>query len=212
MKSLMTFALVTCLSAIVQAAIPQLKQKDFTSLVKAAQNTSLTLTERWQSLVQAGAIAEPDQIEKIVQFSKSPEWFMRNAALVSLEGVYGGDDAIEQAKILIKDKALVVRSAAVNTLSKKNTLEVKQLFAVELTKPYNFSGRQSLWIRSQMMEKITQLVTEDDRQFMARYLFDSDQKVAELSVEALEKISTIHFEGKNSVQLWQAYVKKSNWL
>ena len=212
MKKLMPFVLVMMLGALATAAIPKLEQKDFSALIKAAHNTSLTQTERWQSLVQAGAIAELDQIDQVIEFSKSSEWFMRNAALVTLEKIKGGDDAIEQAKILIKDKALVVRSAAVSTLSKKNTLEIKQLFAAELAKPYNFSGRQSLWIRPQLMQKIAQLASEDDRQFMARYLFDSDQKVAALSVEALEKISSVHFEPKNSIQLWQQYVKKSNWL
>ena len=212
MKSLILFLTAVMTSGVVHAAIPQLKQKDFAALIKSAQDTSLTLTERWQSLVQAGKIAEADQVEKITEFSKNSEWFMRNAALVALQGVHGGDDAIEQAKILIKDKALVVRSAAVVALANKNTLEIKQLFAAELAKPYNFSGRQSLWIRPQLMEKIAQLSTEDDRQFFSRYLFDSDQKVAELSADALEKISTVHFDEKKSVELWQVYVKKHNWL
>lgn len=212
MKFLISLALTTLASFHVTAAIPKIEQKDFPALIRAAQNTTLTLTERWQSLVQAGTIAEPEQVEKIIAFSKNSEWFMRNAALVSLEGVRGGDDAIEQAKLLIKDKALVVRSAAVVTLTKKNTLDIKQLFATELSKPYNFSGRQSLWIRPQLMQQIVKLVSEDDRQFMARYLFDSDQKVAALSVKALEKISSVHFESQNSVAQWQSYVKKNGWL
>lgn len=212
MKFLILFFTAALFSAAAQAAIPQLKQKDFAMLIKSAQNTSLTLTERWQSLVQAGKIAEPDQVEKIAEFSKNSEWFMRNAALVALQGVNGGDDAIEQAKILIKDKALVVRSAAVAALANKHTLEIKQLFAAELAKPYNFSGQQSLWIRPQLMEQITLLATEEDRQFLARYLFDADPKVAELSVEALEKMSAVHFDEKNSISQWQQYVKKHNWL
>ncbi len=212
MKSLNTLLLVIAFSKVVTAAIPQLEQKDFSALIKAANNTSLTLAERWKSLVQAGAIAEPNEVEKIIEFSKNSEWFMRNAALVSLEGIHGGDDATEQAKILIKDKALVVRSAAVAALSKKNTLEIKQLFASELAKPYNFSGRQSLWIRPQLMQQIVKLASEDDRQFMARNLFDADEKVAALSAEALEKLSFVHFDSKDSVHQWQLYVKKKGWL
>ena len=169
------------------------------------------MTERWQSLVKAGAMAQPDQIPLVIGFTKSSEWFMRNAALVSLETV-NLDYATEQAKVLIKDKALVVRSAAVTILSKKNTLEIKQLFATELARPYNFSGSQSLWIRPQIMKQIVKLVNEDDRQFMARYLFDADKKVAALSAQALEKISGMQFDSKNQIQQWQIYVKKNGWL
>lgn len=212
MKNLITsFAVTIFFSGFVVAAIPHLEQKDFSSLIKAASNTSLSMTERWQSLVKAGAMAQPDQIPLVIGFTKRSEWFMRNAALVSLEAV-SSDYATEQAKVLIKDKALVVRSAAVTILSKKNTLEIKQLFATELAKPYNFSGSQSLWIRPQIMKQIVKLVNEDDRQFMARYLFDADKKVAALSAQALEKISGMQFDSKNQIQQWQFYVKKNGWL
>ena len=105
-------------SVSLQAAIPKLEQKDFSSLLQAAGNRQLSLTDRWQSLVRAGQIAKPEEIAKIQEFAKSGGWYMRNASLVALESVnlsYGMD----QAKILIQDKALVVRSAAITMLSKK---------------------------------------------------------------------------------------------
>jgi hypothetical protein len=97
-------------------------------------------------------------------------------------------------------------------LSKKNTLEIKRIFADELAKPYNFSGRQSLWIRPQIMKAIALGATGDDRQFISRYLFDTDKKVAAISAFALERISSIRFDEKNKVQLWQDYVTKNRWL
>ena len=211
MKNIIVFFSSLTFSMALLASVQKFEEKSFADLIKAAKNESLTMNERWQSLVKAAENASPGKIEIIKKFSTSNEWFMRNAALVSLEKV-GLEEAISEAKILIHDKALVVRSAAVTTLSKKRTLEIKRLFANELTKAYNFSGRQSLWIRSQMMQQIAKLATSEDRQFLARYLFDSDKKVAAISASALEKITDIRFETGKQVQQWQSYVKEKKWL
>lgn len=206
-----TFFSALILSLSLHAAIPQLAEKDFKSLVKVAANSALPMTERWQALIKAGEIAKPNEIKQIQNFSKSSDWYMRNASLVSLESVNTGY-AIDQAKVLVSDKALVVRSAAVAILTKKNSLEVRRILALELAKAYNFSGKQSLWIRPQIMQQMARTATNQDRQFMAQYLFDSDKKVAQLSVQALEKISSIQFTGPKQLELWQQHVKKNNWL
>lgn len=198
-------------SVLVQAAIPQLVQKDFVGLLKTANDPSKSMTERWQSLVKAGEIATADQIAKIQDYSKSSEWFMRNASLVALDSV-NTDYGIEQAKRLIQDKALVVRSAAVTTLVKKNSLEIRRMLAAELMKSYNFSGQQSLWIRPQIMEHLANTATAGDRQFMARYLFDKDKKVVSQSILALEKITSVQFSGSKQTEEWQKFVKQNNWL
>ncbi len=204
---------VLCLfiSVSTLASIPKLEQKDFASLLKTANNTARPMTERWQSLIKAGEIAEPEQIIKIQEFSKSSDWFMRNASLVALETIHA-DYGIEQAKILIQDKALVVRSAAVKTLTKKNSLDVRRILAGEMSKPYNYSGQQSLWIRSQIMQQLAKTATSQDRQFLARHLFDTDKKVVQLSASALEKISSVQFMGDQRIQQWQKFVKENKWL
>lgn len=199
------------IAVYLQAAIPKLEQKNFSSLLQAASNRQLSISERWQSLVRAGQIAKPEEIAKIQDFAKSSDWYMRNASLVALESI-NTSYAMEQAKILIQDKALVVRSAAVTMLSKKNTLEVRQLLAAELSKQYNFSGKQSLWIRPQIMQQMAKTATQDDRRFLARHLFDSDAAVAKQSAVALEKISSVQFSGLDQVKLWQNHVKKNGWL
>ena len=193
------------------AAIPRLEQKDFNTLIKDANNNAMPMTQRWQALVKAGEVANPDQVVKIQEFVKSSDWFMRNASIVSLETI-NINYALDQAKMLIHDKALVVRSAAVNILSKKNSLDIKRLLAAELDKKYNFSGKQSLWIRPQIMKQMAYTASTQDRQFLARYLFDSDKKVAALSAEGLEKISSIEFSGPKRVEQWQNFVKKNGWL
>lgn len=211
MKAILGFILATSFVTLTYAAIPKTDDKSYSAQIKMAQNSSLPMSIRWQSLIKAAEEANSQQISEIAAFAKSNDWFMRNAALVALEKINTGY-AIDQAKVLVQDKALVVRSAAVDMLAKKNTLEIRRIFAAELAKPYNFSGRQSLWIRPQIMKALTQAASSDDRQFMARYLFDTDKKVAALSAAGLERISSIRFDEKNKVQSWQNYVKKNRWL
>lgn len=213
MKSKVCFVLGLLISNLSYAAIPKVEDKNYSVQIKTAQDASLPMSTRWQALVKAAEQAGPNQIAEISKFSQSNDWFMRNAALVALEKI-NPSFASDQAKELIKDKALVVRSAAVEVLAKRNTLEVKRLLAEELDKSYNFSGKQSLWIRPQIMKALAKTATADDRQFVARYLFDQDKKVAALSAAALEKISSVRFEGddKEKVQQWQKFVKNKNWL
>lgn len=209
MNALLSFILTVSFYCVTHAAIPD--ANNFSGQIKMAQATSLPMSTRWQSLIRAAELAGPEQIAQISAFAKSTDWYMRNAALVALEKI-DTSYAIDQAKILVQDKALVVRSAAVEMLAKKNTLEIRRIFADELNKGYNYSGKQSLWIRPQMMKVIAKFVSQDDRQFLAKYLFDSDKKVAAISATALEKISSIRFDDKNKVQAWQDYVKKNRWL
>ncbi|OFZ31315.1 MAG: hypothetical protein A2622_01625 [Bdellovibrionales bacterium RIFCSPHIGHO2_01_FULL_40_29] len=210
MKSVI-LGLFLLISTSLFAAIPRMEQKDFESLIKSARNASLPMTERWQALIRAGEIAKVSQLDEIKKFADSSEWYMRNASLVSLESNHSVE-ALEQAKKLVQDKALVVRSAAVSVLVKKNTLEVRRLLANELAKPYNFSGKQSLWIRPQIMKQIAKMAMSGDRQFLAQHLFDSDKKVAGYSAEALEKMSLIQFSGPKKIEQWQNYVKENGWL
>jgi len=210
MKFILSAALATAFVCSSYAAIPKSDDKNYSQQIQMARNPALPMSTRWQSLIKAAEQANAQQISEISDFANSNDWFMRNAALVALEKI-NTSYAIDQAKVLVQDKALVVRSAAVDMLAKRNSLEIRRIFAAELSKAYNFSGQQSLWIRPQIMKALAQNVSGDDRQFMAKHLFDNDKKVAAISALALEKLSSIRFD-KNKVQTWQEYVKKNRWL
>lgn len=211
MKTILSLILTTLIISTSWAAIPKVDDKNYGAQLKIAQNTTLPMSARWQALIKAAELSTAQQIPEITAFAKSDDWFMRNAALVALEKI-NQSYAIDEAKVLVQDKALVVRSAAVDMLAKKNTIEIRQIFATELAKPYNFSGKQSLWIRPQIMKIMAKTASSYDRQIMAKYLFDSDKKVAALSAAGLERISSIRFDKKNKIQAWQQFVKKNNWL
>jgi len=210
MKTLCSFLIISLVSFQLFAAIPQNAANDFKSQINIAQNPRNPMSMRWQALVNAADLASFSQIEEIKDFAKNKDWYMRNAALVALDKI-NVNHAVEEAQILLKDKALVVRSAAVDILSKRYTRENRNLMAVELSKPYNFAGKQSLWIRSKIFNVIAAKASIDDRAFFAKYLFDHDEKIAGAAAMTLERLTEVTLANKNKVAEWRDYVKKQNW-
>lgn len=202
-------AFVFGLSAV--AAIPERENSNFAAQYQIASNPNLAMTQRWKALLKAAELAEGPQMEKVLAFTESKDWYMRNATLVALDKL-GNDIVYEKAKILVTDKALVVRSAAVDVLSRLNSREIRKVFSQELAKPYNFSGKTSLWIRAQIMKHLIQNPTEDEKAFFAHYLFDKDRQIAEMSTLALEKVTNIKFDGKDRLAQWKKIVKDRKWL
>ncbi len=185
----------------------------FISEYNTAKNEALPMSRRWAALQKATTLASGDEFLKVVAFGDSKDWFMRNASLVALEKS-GSDMVYDQAKKLITDKALVVRSAAADILMKLNNDDVKRIFSAELEKKYNFNGKSSLWIRKQMMTHLVKSPKASEKDFYVRYLYDQDTEIAALSTQALEKITKIRFTAQNSkdlVKQWQKAAKQEKW-
>lgn len=217
MKSLLV---VLCLQGIsmpaVHAAVATGNGPEATTFIaeyNTAKNEALPMSRRWAALQKATALANGDEFLKVIAFGDSKDWFMRNASLVALEKS-GSDMVYDQAKKLITDKALVVRSAAADILMKLNNDAVKRIFSAELEKKYNFNGQSSLWIRKQMMTHLVRNANSNERDFYVRYLYDQDVEIAALSTQALEKITKIRFTAVNSkdlVKQWQKAAKQEKW-
>ncbi len=211
MKNLFSFLFYLIVSVDLYAAIPQSGTESFDSQILIAKNEKFTLSIRWQALVKAAEVAHFQQISEIKKFARHKDWYMRNAALVALEKI-NVNHAMEEAQLLLKDKALVVRSAAVDVIARRYTIQNRDLLVAELNQPYNFKKKNSLWIRPQIFNIIAAKAQTDDRTFFTKYLFDSDPKIAKTAVATLERITDVHFDQKNQIQSWQAFVKKNGWL
>ncbi len=185
----------------------------FISEYKKAANVALPMSQRWAALQKASAQASGDEFFKVMAFGDDKDWFMRNASLVALDKS-GSDMVYDQAKKLMTDKALVVRSAAADILMRLNNDAVKKIFSTELEKKYNFNGRNSLWIRKQMMTHLIKNPTITERDFYVRYLNDQDPEIAVLSTRALEKITRIRFTAANDKDLitqWKKAAQQEKW-
>lgn len=197
------------------AAIPENtnKAQAFEQSYLEAKSSSQPMSRRWKALMRAAELAQGEQLNKIAEFRKDKDWYMRNAMLVAFDKS-GNNSVYDHAKILIQDKALVVRSASADILMRLNNQEVRRIFSQEMDKSYNFKGRSSLWIRPQMMKYLAANPSQTERSFFVKYLYDKDIKVASLSAEALEKITQIRFSGKDSADLvnkWKEAARTQKW-
>lgn len=184
---------------------------NFASYMRTASDHKQSMNARWGALVKAASQATPQQLDEIRKFSEHKDWYMRNAALVALRQV-SLNEARSEARRLVTDKALVVRSAAVDVLTENLMAEDKDLLITELNKPYNFNKKSSLWIRKQIVEKLSAVAAAGDKSFFAKTLFDADKGIAEISVRTLAKLTGQPLDQDISIQKWQNLAKEKNWL
>ena len=204
--------LIICLISLKTfALIPSENTQTFSSQMNRAKNTALPMSQRWDALIQASELAEGNQIKEVLSFSKNKDWYMRNALLVALDKA-GNDLVYDKAKDLISDKALVVRSAAVDVLNRLESTEVRKMLLSEVSKSYNFVNGKSLWIRSQIMKSMIKKPNQTEMSIYAKLVFDKDIEIAELSSQALERLSKVRFEGKDKIKSWQSYIKENKIL
>jgi HEAT repeat protein len=205
MKNKMMFVLLLVLALRSFGAV-----EEFGDYIKMAKNDGLDMNSRWSALMKSATLAEGREIDEIRSFVTSKEWYLRNAALVALNKV-DPDMAQSEAIKMLADKALVVRSAAVEIIGQNLSDKNKEILFGEMAKGYNFNRTSSLWIRKQILEKLAQSATEKDQPIFAKMLFDNDKKISELSANTLERITGKKLSRKKFVQNWREYAKQENW-
>lgn len=183
--------------------------KEFIS-VAFAEDQSMRL--RWRALMMAAEGRREKSTPDLLKASIHKQWFMRNAALVALAEV-NEPEAQKLAKKLLKDKALVVRSAAVDVLQKSPRPEVRDLLWEEMNQKYNFRNQESLWIRSQIVEALATKPADHELKLFTKFLNDKDMRVQSAAVGGMEKLTGVKLGDAKAtrekmVQLWQDYVRK----
>lgn len=178
--------------------------------VAFAEDQSMRL--RWRALIMAAEGRREKATPDLLKASVHKQWFMRNAALVALAEVNEAE-AQKLAKKLVKDKALVVRSAAVDVLQKSPRPEVRDLLWEEMNQKYNFRNQESLWIRSQIVEAMAAKPANHELKLFTKFLNDKDARVQAASVSGMEKLTGVKLgDAKTSrekmVLLWQDYSRK----
>ena len=155
------------------------------ALVTLMFDQSASMDLRWKAITSAGLVGGNSLRPQIQKALVAKEWFVRNAALVALESI-DRNEAKVWAKKFLDDKALVVRSAAVETLARLEDRSATAVLWKKLNAKENFRGNQSLWIRKQITTALAQLdKSESQRQFID-LLEDRDEGVQEAAIKALE--------------------------
>jgi len=190
-------------------AITEDMYKEFIK-VAFAEDQSMRL--RWRALMLAAEGRREKSTPDLLKASTHKQWFMRNAALVALAEV-NESEAQKLAKKLVKDKALVVRSAAVDVLQKSARPEVRDLLWEEMGQKYNFRNKESLWIRSQIVEAMAAKPANHELKLFTKFLSDNDPRVQAASVGGMEKLTGVKLGDEKTpreklVLLWKDYSKK----
>lgn len=124
------------------------------------------------------------------------EWFIRNNALLALEKI-SPERAHKAAKILLEDRAMVVRAAAVRVIKNLSFKDLKTNLWEEFFHPRNKRKDQSLWIRDDLIETLVYFTEPGDEDIWIRVLKKEDTRFYMKAIQALEKITGLSFGQKN---------------
>lgn len=196
-----------------QAAVPKavtLKaptDRSYEQLIKKAFSDKEDMQTRWKALMSAAEIGRERAIPDLLKASQSKAWFMKNAALTALVE-YDPAQSSMVAKKLLKDKALVVRSAAASVLVKMPESSVREILWKELDQKYNFKNKKSLWIRPQILAGLVAQPRDVEMPQLYKLLNEKELPMQLLAVQGLEKLSGAKLGDKNTspqklVQLWK---------
>lgn len=186
--------------------------KHYQNFISVAFDESQPMNLRWSALTAAARVRGMAATDDLLKASSHKQWYMRNAALVALSEVNPTQGQM-LAKKLLKDKALVVRSAAVEALRKDLSLEIRDLLWEELNQDYNFKNSRSLWIRQQIVSTLAKQPVNREAKIFIQLLSDKDPEVQLPAVRGLEKLTGIKL-GQGSMKqssligMWKDYVKK----
>lgn len=199
-------------SSILKSLSSKTSDLVYEDIKKIAFSNQESMSTRWHAIITMAQIKKNQSQIDLKKASEDSSWFIRNASLVALSE-FAPEESFKVAQALIKDKALVVRSAAVQVFQKSKNLESRSILWKELKESYNFRNNQSLWIRSQIVEVLSENPLVTEKSFFADLLNDSDPKVAYLATFALEKLHG-PILGKiadpaDKVKKWQAQLKKN---
>jgi HEAT repeat protein len=182
----------------------------YPKLIEMAFNEERSVPTRWKALILAAQIDQVGSRADLDRALKDKQWFMRNAALVALQAAHS-DQTQKVAVQLLGDKALVVRSAAVAAIDEHADNNVRESLWAELRADYNFRQGQSLWVRREIVEKLSARPQRVEYTSFASALRDRDHALHPSAIAALEKITKLHLGAKKSTsaereKLWVDYV------
>ena len=181
-------------------------EQGYRNLVGLMFNESLPMETRWRAVTASGRIAGDLAKPELQRAFKSHDWYMRNAALLSMSHI-DRNVATDWARQLLNDKSLVVRTAAVSTLADYKDQASAALLWEKLYAKDNFRGKQSLFIRRHIVEALAKLQLRGSESQFIEVLADNDASLHRPAIQALELLTAKQL-GKATDPLT---VKRAQW-
>lgn len=183
------------------------------SLEKLAFSPAEDYRVRWKSLILAAQIEGAKAGLFLDRAVKAPEWYIRNAGLLAYQDVLPKKAKVIAEKLL-NDKALVVRSAAVQVLAQSMDESVRETLWDQIGNAKNFRKKQSLFIRGQILSVLAQDPREKEIPLYMKHLNESDTRLHSPAIAALERVTARKFGNKKDTvdkkrDLWIQWAKNT---
>jgi len=149
---------------------------------------SIAMQTRWKAVTAAGRVAGEASRKDLEHALKSEEWFMRNAGLIAMLQL-DRNEGLKWARKLMSDKALVVRSAAVDSIENARDTASTSLLWEKLYAKENFKRGQSLFIRRRIVEVLANMETPGRESKFVAVLGDKDSDLHAPAINALERLT-----------------------
>lgn len=184
----------------------------YETLIDVAKSPRYSMNLRWKAVTVSALLEREKAVPELVELSSSADWYIRNASLVSLAEV-SPKTSRQVARKLLKDPALVVRSAAIDVLAKNLSEEERILLWKELESAHNRRGKHSLWIRGQITSALAEQAQIEEYARFSKLLSEPDEAVQKASMKGLEKLTGLQVarhatSHRGAVRLWKAYVSR----
>lgn len=162
---------------------------------------------RWKAVMLLAQLEKAKAIGVLDKALQSKEWFLRNAALLAYADA-APERASSIAAKMLEDKALVIRSAAVDVLSRNLDSQTREVLWNEIDQPHNFRKKQSLWIRPQILKALAESPQPRELSLFLSHLREKDERMHSHAIRALERV-TNEIRGKSITPLAE---KRGLWL
>ncbi|MBX2987239.1 MAG: HEAT repeat domain-containing protein [Bdellovibrionaceae bacterium] len=195
-----------------QKALAEMPDAAYDSLLTISNDQNRMMSMRWRALTSAALLRKQKAVPDLLKASKSEEWFMRNAALLGLSE-FSAEQALNVGRRLVKDPALVVRSAAVDVLLKHGGQRERELLWSEIDAAYNKRSGRSLWIRGQIAKGLASQPRDGELALFSNLLKEKEEEIQIASVQGLEKLTKVKLgdagvSRPRLVQMWRNYFNR----
>lgn len=164
------------------------QQKRIHALTSLASSKQASIRTRWRAITALSMIDKQKAIPVVEQALSSGHWYLRNAGMVAIVHA-DSSRAKHWALHLLKDPALVVRTAAVQALKKLNAVESKESLWQELYSAKNFKKGKSLWVRRHIVEALSKFENPGSEKKFVKVLRDQDESLYPAAIQGLERIT-----------------------
>lgn len=154
---------------------------------EAAFDSQGSIKDKWAAMMK---LAQDQKISEEIFYraTQDKDCFTRNAGLVALNH-RNPERSIAVAEKLLKDKALIVRSAALEIIKKYPHKMNRTLLWKELDQKYNFRSGQSLWIRKDLMIALAETPLKSEKPLFEKLQKDQDLDIRLGATTASLKLS-----------------------